>query len=79
MLHALPIRIAISLKIPLVLLGENAAYEYSGSKKFNEKFMSIKWFKYYASNSAMTPKKFSQKNILPIGVYQKPYFLINLC
>ena len=28
MLHALPIRIAIQLKIPMILLGENAALEY---------------------------------------------------
>ena len=37
MLHALPIRIAIQLKIPMILLGENAALEYSGSKTINEK------------------------------------------
>lgn len=65
MLHAYPIRTAINLKIPMILLGENAAYEYSGSNKFNEKFMSSKWFKYYASNAGMTPRKFSKKHNIP--------------
>ena len=37
MLHALPIRIAIELKNSMILLGENAALEYSGSTSINEK------------------------------------------
>ena len=56
MLHALPIRIAIELKVPMILLGENAALEYSGSTSINEKKMSQKWFENYASNSGMTQK-----------------------
>ena len=60
MLHALPIRIAIELKVPMTLLGENAALEYSGSTSINEKKMSLKWFENYASNKGMTPKKFSK-------------------
>ena len=52
----------------MVLLGENAAYEYSGSGSFNEKFMSYKWFKYYASNAGMTPKKFSRKHNIPYNL-----------
>lgn len=74
LLHALPIRIAIQKKIPLVLLGENAAYEYSGSKSYNEKEMSLKWFKHYASNSGITPKKFSRENKIPYR-YLKAYDL----
>lgn len=69
LLHALPIRIALNLKIPMVLLGENAAYEYSGTSSFDEKKMSLKWFKYYASNSGLTPKKFSK-------IYNVPYELM---
>ena len=38
MLHAFPIRVAIDLKIPLALLGENSAIEYSGSiEKYDPK------------------------------------------
>ena len=66
MLHALPIRIAIELKIPMILLGENAALEYSGSTSINEKKMSLKWFDNYASNNGMTPKKFAK-------IYRFPY------
>ena len=63
LLHAMPIRIAIQLKIPMVLLGENSAYEYSGSSSYNDKFMSEKYFNYYVSNSGHTPKNF-QKDLI---------------
>ncbi len=65
LLHAYPIRVALNLKIPMVLLGENAALEYSGSSSFNDKLLSTKWFKYYASNAGMTPKKFSKIHKIP--------------
>ena len=60
MLHALPIRIAIDLRIPLILLVENSAFEYSGEKGYSEKKMSHKWFDKYASVSNLTPDKFSK-------------------
>ena len=65
LLHAYPIRVAIQLKIPLVLHGENSAYEYSGDKKFNEKTFNEKWFNKYAANKGMTPSKFSKLHSLP--------------
>ncbi len=71
LLHALPIRIAINMNIPMVLLGENAAYEYSGENTYDEKKMSQRWFKHYASNSGLTPKKFSQ-------IYKIPYKLMRI-
>lgn len=75
LLHALPIRVAINLKIPMVLLGENAAYEYSGETSIAEKKMSQKWFEFYASNSGMTPKKFSKISGIPyqmMKIYDLP-------
>ena len=33
------------LKIPLVLHGENSAYEYSGDNSYDEKFLDHKWLK----------------------------------
>ena len=66
LLHALPIRIAINFKIPMVFLGENAAYEYSGENDLDEKKMSKKWFNHYASNSGLSPKKFAK-------IYNIPY------
>lgn len=63
MLHAFPIRIALNFKIPLVLLGENSAIEYSGEiEKYNAKKIDYKWFKKFAANSNLTPKKFSKKH-----------------
>lgn len=62
LLHALPIKTAIKFNIPLVFLGENSAYEYSGDKTYDEKKMSLKWFQNYAANNGMTPKKFSIKH-----------------
>ena len=75
LLHSYPIRIAIQLKIPLVLHGENSAYEYSGDKNFNEKFFNKKWFEKYAANKGMTPYKFSKKHNIPykdLVVYDCP-------
>ena len=71
LVHGYPIRLAIQLNIPLVLLGENSAYEYSGEKTINEKEMSNAYFKNYAYNSGITPKWFgtnhniSYKNLIP--------------
>ena len=65
LLHSYPIRLANILKIPLVLHGENSAYEYSGDKSYNEKFFNNKWFKKYAANKSMTPLKFSKRHNIP--------------
>ena len=71
LLHALPIRIAINLNIPMVFLGENAAYEYSGENNLDEKRMSQKWFNHYASNSGLSPKKFAK-------IYNIPYQIMKI-
>ena len=65
LLHAYPIRTAIKFNIPLVLHGENSAYEYSGDKKYNEKLFNKNWFEKYAANKGMTPKIFSKKHNIP--------------
>jgi len=71
LLHALPIRTAIKFNIPMVFLGENSAYEYSGDNTIEEKKMSFKWFQNYAANNGMTPKKFSKIHKIP---YEKMDF-----
>jgi len=71
LLHALPIRIAINLNIPMVFLGENAAYEYSGENNVDEKKMSQEWFDHYASNSGFSPKKFAK-------IYKIPYKIMKV-
>ena len=59
MLHAMPIRIAYNLKIPMVFLGENSAEEYSGAK--SNKNISQKWFKNYALNLGLDTNIISKK------------------
>ena len=59
--HAYPIRMAMNLKIPLVLHGENPAYEYSGDEGYDEQNISQKWFDNYIAYSEFKPKIFSKK------------------
>ena len=69
MLHAFPIRVGIDLKIPLALLGENSAIEYSGSiEKYDPKRMNNMWFKKYAASFGITPKVFSKKHNINYGL-----------
>ena len=75
LLHALPIRTAIKLKIPMVFLGENAALEYNGDTTINSKKVSIKWFKRYAANNKFTAKFISKKFKIPYSkmkIYDLP-------
>ena len=65
LLYAIPIRMAVKFRIPLVFLGENSALEYSGDDKYDPKKISTKWFKKYAANNGITPKIFSKKHNIP--------------
>lgn len=50
LLHAGPLRVALQFKIPLVLLGENSAFEYSGdSGKTGGQSITRDWFTKYAA------------------------------
>lgn len=52
MLHGFPLHVAKQFEIPLVLLGENSAFEYSGDEIIGESpVMTRKWFDNYAANS----------------------------
>ena len=48
-IHAIPMRVAVNFRIPLILWGENSAYEYGGDDKKNLKGieMTKKWFLRY--------------------------------
>ena len=48
-LHAIPLRVALNYQIPLVLWGENSAYEYGGDEDENLKGTQLtpKWFRRY--------------------------------
>jgi len=62
LLHAHPLHIAKQFKIPLCLLGENAAFEYGGDEKLaknNE--ITREYFNHYAANKGMTAKIIADK------------------
>ncbi|MDD1673296.1 MAG: N-acetyl sugar amidotransferase [Methanomicrobiales archaeon] len=51
MLHAYPLHVALQFKIPLVLLGENTAFEYSGDPALaGANTMTREWFMKYAAS-----------------------------
>lgn len=62
MLHAFPLRVALRFEIPLVLLGENSAIEYSGEvgEAASHKITDA-WFQKYAANAGNTPAVVSKK------------------
>ena len=62
-LHAIPTIIAIEKKIPLILWGENSAYEYGGPKKYKGAIMNNKWRKKFGVNEGKGIKYWVSKNI----------------
>ena len=46
-LHAIPLQIAINFKIPMILWGENSAYEYGGKESLKGVKLNREWLKRY--------------------------------
>jgi N-acetyl sugar amidotransferase len=48
-LHAIPLRVAVNYRIPMILWGENSAYEYGGDEEQNLKGtqLTAEWFRRY--------------------------------
>jgi len=66
LLHAYPLRVALSMKIPLVLLGENSAFEYSGETSTAAgQMISRDWFERYAANDGNTPEVIARRHGIP--------------
>ena len=66
MLHSFPLRMAVQLRIPLLLHGENAAFEYSGEGGASGgQQLSRAWFEKYAANAGNTPKVVAAKHGIP--------------
>jgi N-acetyl sugar amidotransferase len=66
MLHAFPLRMAMQLGVPLVLNGENSAFEYSGEDGTSaEATLTREWFDKYAANAGNTPRVVAQKHGIP--------------
>jgi N-acetyl sugar amidotransferase len=66
MLHAYPLHVALRFQIPLVLLGENSAFEYGGDDELAARnSMNRAWFARYAANSGMDARFVSKRYDIP--------------
>lgn len=66
LLHAYPQHVALQYKIPLVVLGENAAFEYSGeSDVVGGNCMTRQWFDRYAANQGQDARFISKQYDIP--------------
>jgi N-acetyl sugar amidotransferase len=66
MLHGYPLRLAVKLEIPLILQGENSAFEYSGEGgEAASRGMTRAWFEKYAANAGNTPTLIAKKHGIP--------------
>jgi N-acetyl sugar amidotransferase len=67
LLHAYPLHVALMFKVPLVLHGENSAFEYGGDSALAQKnAMSRDWFTNYAANKGHDARYVSEHYGIPI-------------
>ncbi len=67
LLHAYPLHVALQFKIPLVLHGENSAFEYGGDTALAQKnAMSRDWFAKYAANKGHDARYVSKHYHIPM-------------
>lgn len=67
LLHAYPLHVALQYTIPLVLLGENAAFEYSGeTEDVADNTITRAWFDRYAANQGRDARFISRAYDIPI-------------
>ena len=74
-LHAIPVNLAIKFKIPLVLWGENSAFEYGGNNlKLKGSKMNNIWRKKYGNYNNLNLKKWSDKKLKlkDLSIYSVP-------
>ena len=68
MLHGYPLHCALQFNIPLVVLGENSAFEYSGESKTAQGYsMTREWFSKYAANQGRDASFVSRHYDIPIS------------
>ncbi len=72
-LHAIPLNLAVKFKIPLIIWGENSAYEYGGD---NESLKGVnltrKWLEKYGVTNGTTAENWIDDNLTENKL--KPYF-----
>jgi len=67
LLHAAPLHMALRFEVPLVLLGENSAFEYGGDAELaalNQ--INREWFSRYAANSGQDARFVSKRYEIPM-------------
>lgn len=76
LLYALPLHVALQFDVPLVLLGENSAFEYGGDAAIAEgKEISRAWFSRYVANQGRDARHVSAQHDIPmerLRVYDFP-------
>lgn len=72
-LHAIPLQIAVNFKIPLILWGENSAYEYGGSNESLKGFsLTHSWLKKYGVTNATVAEDWIGEDLSAADL--QPYF-----
>ena len=66
LLHALPLHVAVQFDVPLVLLGENSAFEYGGDAEIAAATgMTRAWFEKFAENQGRGARFISERYSIP--------------
>jgi N-acetyl sugar amidotransferase len=66
LLHAYPLHLALQFQVPLVILGENSAFEYGGDDDLASKnYITRAWFDKYAANNGRDARYVSQNYGIP--------------
>ena len=67
LLHGYPLRVAVRFEVPLVVLGENSAFEYGGDAAIAaETGMSRAWFQQFAANAGHDASFVSERYDIPM-------------
>ena len=67
LLHAFPLHVALNFDIPLVLLGENSAFEYGGENQLAQlPEINREWFSRYAANQDRDARYVSRNFHIPM-------------
>lgn len=76
LLHAYPLHMALRFQIPLVVLGENSAFEYGGEADLASKnYITRAWFDKYAANAGRDARYVSRTYGIPfekLSAYDYP-------
>lgn len=67
LLHAAPLHVALRFEVPLVLLGENSAFEYGGDDEIAASTeMTEAWFDRFAANAGRRASDIAERHEIPV-------------